>query len=546
MLLSTKSRIGKDRTSSAAWLLIISFCTVHFVLLACWLHFKLDDFYYYLGDDVGRIMQALHWARLPSLRPTGDQLPLTTCLFGGLLAAIPDPYQAPLLLQSLLATASLAVLGLLGIRLGKEGPLSALLPMSLATQVPLFEQLGLSAGAEVSMWFLLLLSAWLWLLYLDTRKSAYCLLSAACLFLASITRYEAWLYIAAFFPIAGLTFYRRRSPRLALAYLLLSVAFIAFFIYYQELHMVQVSGEQFSGLPLSYRGIRLYFNQPNPGVMRSFLAPIREWVWLAPWLAAIEVVVTVYVFAKMSNMRWYCAWWLLSFSLLCLEAGIFGISTNAGRLVVFFHLLLAPIICCLCLRLLKAPWSLFWLLAPIAALALLPTILPRLSDSELWRGPGCRDTYIIAKAVHDEERDTHLPAMMLVELRRGPGSIIWDTTPLRFAVFDRLRQDRQWKYDIKDESLITQDNPSVFSLPRRALERYLKENGIGWIVVWSPSAAASLAGLTQPVATVGSRTLLTYEIPPDRVARCRQRIQRISARLSAGPPKLIMGTISAR
>ena len=499
--------------------LIFVFSAAHFIFLQGWLHFKIGDFYFFRGDDVARIAWAFNWLKAPYFMPTDDWLPLPTYLLGAVLAGHADPYFTPLFLSSLLTAGVLTVLGLIGLELFPDVPLLALLPMSLATRVPYFEFLGLSAGAEIDLWFFSLLSLWFWLLYLRTNKTAYCLLNAACLFLASMTRYEAWLYILAFLPIAGLSFKLKKRPvRLALGYFLICVSYIVFFVCYQELHR-SPSPQEFQGLPLSYRGIRDYFHGPDGGMGRSFLVPLRGWFSRAPVLASMEVIGICHVFRKLPALRWYGVWAAVSLGALCLEAGIFGIPMESKRLVVFFHLLLLPLaggFLWEAMRLKTPSWCL--LAAPTAAFLFLSGVLPRPEDSTCAWMPGCRDSSILAKTVHDEESQTRLFSNVLVELRPGPGPIVWDFTPFEFAAFDRFRADRLMKFrpGRSGSFLDTRDNPSIFSLPRPQLERYLSENRIGWIAVSSLEARAAVRGLAREVATVGSRTLLnsgTFSTP---------------------------------
>jgi hypothetical protein len=158
--------------------------------------------------------------------------------------------------------------------------------------------------------------------------------------------------------------------------------------------------------------------------------------------------------------------------------------------------------------------------------------MPRLTDSEFWK-MGSRDTYIIARAVHDEEIRSGIRPAMLVELRLGPENI-WDFSPLKLAMLDRFLEDRQEAYALNTQTLITNDNPSVLSSSPEEIERFLKQRNIGWIVIWSLDGAKALTGLAEPVGSVGSRTLLSFGLESNSVLHCRIRLQELAESLPKG------------
>ena len=382
--------------------------------------------------------------------------------------------------------------------------------------------MALSAGAEVDLWFFMLLSAWSWLLYLRKKTIGYAWLNAACFFLVSMTRYEAWLFILAFLPIQIWSINKKEGLSWkVLALPLLAVAYVIFFICYQEISLSSSKGI----LPLSWRGMRLYFRGEYPGAIRSFLEPLSLWFNFSPALTVLEISGAVYALVKRPELRGYILWISLSGLFLCLEAGIVGISAAVpGRLVVIFHLLQIPLICSLLEPLVpqKVPvWA--GLIAPVAGMFFLQASMPRLTESDLLNHT--RDGFIIAKAVHEVELAEYIRPHMLVERQLGPGPEVFDYTPMFFATFERFIGDRKENYNPAQLSLITENNPSVFSLKKGELERYLRQHHIGWIVTCSQGSLDALKGLSSPVATSGGRTLSAYQLPEYIVERARNVIK---------------------
>src|SRR5262249_6420104 len=158
-------------------------------------------------------------------------------------------------------------------------------PLVAAVQVPFFEPLALSVGAEVELWLFVMLAAWFWMLYLRTNRIAFAALNAGSLFLASACRYEAWLFILAFLPLQLVTFSARITGAWAPLSTLVSVSSVFFFPLYQKFPPHQPP----TILPLSYRGLRQRWRGKSIGATRSFRRPLESCLSRSRPLACLEL-----------------------------------------------------------------------------------------------------------------------------------------------------------------------------------------------------------------------------------------------------------------
>ncbi|MFI5348035.1 MAG: hypothetical protein ACHQ2Z_00705 [Elusimicrobiota bacterium] len=473
------------------------FCAGHLFFVVYWVYFKLGDFYFFQGDDVGRLVRAQAWSRHPSFMPYAGWLPLPCYLTGTLLKAFHDPYVAPLIWGGIMTTAVLLLLGLIAGELFPDEPETMLAAPLLALAVPFFEKAGLSAGSEIVMWLFVLANLYAWLLFRRTGLQRWFWLSCAALICASMTRYEAWLYNAAFLAVtareARVTALRRWS------YCAASLSCVVVFAIYVERHMPP-SPSAIASLPLSYAGVRLLWNFssgfPEGVVDRSFAAPIRAFWAMGPLGAACGLLGAagcIVAFFRKGLPARYAAFAFLCFAALCAEAAIFGFSGSIPqRLVVIFPLLTAP----LSARLILSPAPPRRRAAVVLALALLcaawmSSIMPRDRMSERHE---LRSPYVAARATRAAEMEGGFAAAYsLGPLPEGENS------PLGFAALDRR---------VSWETL----SPEI--------------SGPVWITATDRAGARRIGAWADPVAEIGTVAIFARGIPASGIAACRRQAAR--------------------
>ncbi len=524
-----KAGVGEKRARTSYLLLL--FCLGHIVFAFHWIHSRLGTFYYYRGDDVIRIGLARIWNG--AIEPRGDWLPFPEYILGALLALRPDPYGLPLYWHCLLAGICLGLVGFIAREMVPEEPAAWLLAAAIVCRIPYFELISFSAGAEVELWFFLLAAAYAWILYRRRGAVRWAALSGAALFFASGIRYESWIFIGALLFIVSLEVGGQTNrKRLPAALLLLPLIYIAFFIYFQERDFHGITRESFNGLPLSWRGIRLYFRGPSPGVRRSFLTPLTAWFMPNPLLSLLETGSVALLWFQRKTWRWYIAWLGLAFVGMTLVSEVFGTSDDPGRLFVSFHLFLAPVTAGLLMMPLaniRPAWRL-GLAAAAAVLLAAGASYPRIEDGIFWTTMEQREAYAAARSIHETEEATGLRPVLLVEAHVGQEGDLWFYIPLEFAAFERLAFDR--RFEITPSGLLLgRANPSLLDLPEARLAQSFKENGIGWIVARSPAAKAKLGKVAHWLGDAGSLSVFAFGLPT-AAELCRLKLEKWRAILA--------------
>lgn len=492
------------------------FCAARAALLERWLWTRLDGFYYYAGDDVSRLGAALQWASAPDLRPFADWLPLPMYLGGLLIRAGAEPQTAAAHLHIAASTATLALAGLTALAAFPGSPAAALLAAAALAFLPGFHKLSLSGQPEVELWLFASGAALSWALYRADGRRRWLALNAGCLWLASMTRYEAWLLVALFVALAAYEFRRRDEPAWLLpVYAAAAASYALFFVAYQEstLEHLRRPGAR-EPLTLSYRGVRLYFRRPVPdeeaaNIMRSFHRLPLQAVLLSPPLSAAGAAAGAAAVLRRGPLAWLAALTAGLLAALTAVCGIFGAPLGDSRILVIFYVLLAPLIGAAGAAFLRGGRlaAAAGALACAAALGTLEKALPQ------PRG-GARDPdagpMALARAIRAVETAGGPRAVVLYELHERP-PFVYANTAIEYAAPGRVVPDREVRVPAATAMLETEGNPSLFERPRAELKRFLRERGVNLVVAHSPRAAERLRGLARPIGREPPWTLYAVE-----------------------------------
>lgn len=461
----------------------------YLVFAAWWAGARLGEMYFLRGDDVARIAEAVQ-ARGWAWAWDGGWLPLPRWLLAMTLRLWPDPYRAPLLLGAAQGALALALAGLLAGRWFPREPGAATLAISWVALNGMFHKLALSAGTEPQAWLALLAACLFWSRWEDGRRPRDAWLCAASLALATLTRYETWLFAAGF---AAAALPRLPGPRrLPWAAAAFSLAALCVLCHEWALR----NGALPAGLPLSYGGLRL---GARDGVLPAPLwTPLREWYLTAPLQCAGGLAAALALWRRRPELRPVFAGtaaMLLGLAALSVTVGF--TESMPGRVFTSLSLLLAPAAAgALLTRLPPAAKR------PAAALALLSALLPlprRMPRPPSW--PQTEPCQELAAALVATEKAGAPRLPVLLQSETGPDEV--RCAGLRFAALGRLRYAAG--RELADPG---------------AAGRLAPPSG-AWVVTRTPELAATLARSGPPVGERGGAALFAWNVAPAHAGSVR-------------------------
>ena len=515
--------------------ILLAFCALFWIFLQ-YRFFHLDSLYYYRWDDVTRTIDAWRWSRNPSLYPKGDWLPLPVYISGSVLWLVPRPHWVPLQLNMAAGCLVLLAVGSLGFALFPKKPFAGVAAALAAAGIPEFAHLCLSAGAEVEMWLFLLCGLLCWIRFVETRRSAYLAAHVVFLILLSMTRYEGWIFIAAFLALAAIEARKLRRPYSFLAaYAACVTCYILFFILFQELSVIPFKrAHGFSGLALSYSGIRLMFRVPNAYTILSFSEMPKSFLLSFPVLAILGLSGLLFMKVDAPLRRTFFVLLGSSFVALSIVGGVFGTSPESRRLVVVFYLLLAPFFGGV---LSWAARRLAYQGVALSALLIL-IVLNGSSPPPGWSttpqggaDPVHKQTAVIAKAILEREAESGGAPGVLFQLRGDLRGTSYDFLPLQYALLGSLVFDRKpIMYAAKDGDAAMAPS-SLLDLSREELEASLKQRRIELIVTHRGLSAGALSDVARPIAKFKDVELFGYELTSQEADFYARRIGEIRGKM---------------